>query len=446
MGIKNYVRQVRPVQEAHVNHLEKIQSFLSEDIDLPTDVLDGFEFSQTDKSEKSRVQIKVLSADRDTDRDEILRRLKNAGISANTTSTSSSVDPIDGTFDGRNFRINVKPKSGGMGESTLNSSITELFPCIAFEKKLNPKNIEDFMEKLMAVNLSSCKCIIKSDLPAAEQTVNRAEGSSKYREKMDAAFAILKFINDTHNSKPIKNVYWGYRGKPRGVPGSHPGDMFIEYTDGAMLGVSLKAGGKKTSEPQLNTYHRTIFVNSRGPSFNDKSGNDALRQLIYNQVYSKIKGMPPIDNFDGGKGGRHKDKDKTIKSIDRLPKRDQEKYYNEYLELARQGVIDRLNKNVNQSMDWVKDAILREAPDVPTLVIKATGGQEYEEVTDRDAVGVFLPQVKFIKSYKGRTKQNFVLELSSRNESVKLGMTIRSSSGGKLKQWSLKVTYNGLLK
>jgi hypothetical protein len=25
-------------------------------------------------------------------------------------------------------------------------------------------------------------------------------------------------------------------------------------------------------------------------------------------------------------------------------------------------------------------------------------------------------------------------------------MTIRSSSGGKLKQWSLKVTYNGLLK
>ena len=69
MGIKNYVRQVRPVQEAHVNHLDRIQSFLSEDIDLPTDVLDGFEFSQTDKSEKSRVQIKVLSADRDTDRD-----------------------------------------------------------------------------------------------------------------------------------------------------------------------------------------------------------------------------------------------------------------------------------------------------------------------------------------------------------------------------------------
>jgi translation elongation factor EF-1beta len=132
MSLQGYLRQVRPVQESHVNHVDRIQNILSEDIDLPTDVLDGFEFTQTDKSEKSRVQIKVLSADRDTDRDEILRRLKNAGISANTTSTSSSVDPIDGAFDGRNFRINVKPKSGGMGESTLNSSITELFPCIAF--------------------------------------------------------------------------------------------------------------------------------------------------------------------------------------------------------------------------------------------------------------------------------------------------------------------------
>jgi hypothetical protein len=30
MGIKNYVRQVRPVQEAHINHLEKIQNLLSE--------------------------------------------------------------------------------------------------------------------------------------------------------------------------------------------------------------------------------------------------------------------------------------------------------------------------------------------------------------------------------------------------------------------------------
>ena len=445
MSLNGYVRQLKPRTENYIPPVDKVQSFLSEDIDLPSDVLDGFEYTQADKSEKARVQIKVLSADRDTDRDEILRRLKNAGVTANTAPTNSSVDPIDGTFDGRNFRINVKPKTGGMGESTLNSSITELFPCIAFEKNLNPTTVEDFMEKLMGVNLSSCTSIIKSDLDAAQKTVNGAEGSSKYKEKMENALGILQFINDQHKDKPIKQVYWGYRGKPSGVPKNHPGDMFIEYMDKKMLGVSLKAGGKKTSEPQLNTYHKTIFVNRKGPSFNDQTGSDALRTLTYKQVYSKIKGIPPITNFDGGKNGRHKDKDKTIDAINKLPSRDQEKYYNEYLALARQGVINRMNKNVKQSMVWIKDAILREAPDVPTMVVKAIGSN-YEEVTDRDAVGVFLPQVKFVKAYPASTKQNWVIELVSGTESVKLGMTIRSSSGGKLKQWSLKVTYNGILK
>jgi hypothetical protein len=443
MSLRKSIRQLRPIQENFTAPIDKVQSFLSEDIDLPNDVLDGFEHTQTDKSEKSRVNIKVLSADRDKDRDEILRRLKNAGVTANTTPTNSSVDPIDGTFDGRNFRIDVKPKSGGMGESTLNSSITELFPCVAFEKKLNPKNIEDFMEKLMGVNLSTCKSIIKSDLVAAEKTVNDAEGSSKYKEKMENALGVLKFINDQHNDKPIKNVYWGYRGKPKGVPSNHPGDMFIQYADNKILGVSLKAGGKKTKEPQLNTYHNAIFLNSRGPSFNDKSGLEFLKKETYTKVYSKIKGIPPIDNFDGGKTGRHKDKQLSINAINKLSKKESDTYYNQYLEIVRQSLIKRFNKNKDESIRYIKDAILREAPNVPTIVIKAIGNS-YEEVTDRDELGVFLPQVKFVKAYKGSGKQDWLIDLKSGNEVVSLSMAVRSSSGGKLKQWSLKVTYNGL--
>ena len=54
------------------------------------------------------------------------------------------------------------PKSGGLGESTLNASITELFPCIAFEKKLHQKNPIDFMEKIMSVDLSTLKCILSA--------------------------------------------------------------------------------------------------------------------------------------------------------------------------------------------------------------------------------------------------------------------------------------------
>jgi hypothetical protein len=419
---------------------------LNEDISLPSEVLSGFEVTQVDKSPRSTVQIRVSSTDRDNDRDEILRRLTNAGITASTVATNSSVDPIQGVFDNRKFRINVKPKSGGMGETTLNSSITELFPCIAFEKKLNPTNPQDFMAQLMSVDVSKLTCVLSKDKDAAKETINNAESSSKFVDKMQNAIGILKFINAQHKNKTISNVYWGYRAKPSGVPKGHPGDIFLKFQDGSLLGVSLKAGKKKSKEPQLNTYHKTIFKSTRsGPSFNDQSGSDFLRKTIYDKVYSKIKGMPALDNFDGGKSGRHKDKKETVKAINSLSSADQNKYYDEYLAMVKQGLIDRFNKNKDESLKYIKTAILRDAPSVPTMVIKASGS-DYEEITDRNELGVFLPQVEFVKATSKSTKQDWVIELKSGGQSVKMGMTVRSSSGGKLKQFSLKVTYTGIEK
>ena len=132
-------------------------------------------------------------------------------------------------------------------------------------------------------------------------------------------------------------------------------------------------------------------------------------------------------------------------AIDKLSKREHDVLYNEYLELVRQGLISRFNKNKKESLKFIKDAILREAPDVPTIVIKAVGS-DYSEITDRDELGVFLPQVDFVKAETGKTKQDWVIVLKSGSETVKMGMTCRSSSGGKLKQFSLKVTYTGIVK
>ena len=39
---------------------------------------------------------------------------------------------------------------------------------------------------------------------------------------------------------------------------------------------------------------------------------------------------------------------------------------------------------------------------VTTMVIKAEG-KNYSEVTDKDALGVFLPQVQFIKAYASKS-------------------------------------------
>ena len=432
-----------------------LHNILSEQVELPDEVLSGFTHEvNTKKSSSRRVVITVKSGDRDNDRDEILRRLTQAGVQAAIGRSSSSVDPIDGIHDDQKFRIEVKPLSGGMQETTLNSSITELFPCIAFENNYSPKSVESFMEFLMSVDVNKMNCIHSKDKAAAKKTINDAESSSKYEDKMNNAIAITQYLYDTSKTKPIHSVYWGYRtsSKPKGVPGNHPGDVFIKFGgsgDMKFLGVSLKAGGKKTKEPQLNTYVGPIWR-----FFKLDNDLQKLKQIAYAQVYSKIKGMPAVDNFDGGKTGRHRDRKITEKALvdyEKKNSRGYEKDYDTMLEIMRTGIINLFNKNRNKSLEYIKSEILRDAPEVPTIVIKAVGSN-YEEITDRDDLGVFLPQVQFIRAYTStKSKQNWVLELKSRDQIVSMLMTIRSNKSGnagkrKLGQFptGLAVKYNGL--
>ena len=447
---KNFYRQINPICESKISHVDKIQDLREET--LPTDFFDGFTHEiNTKASSSARTVYTVRSKDRETDRDEILRRMRQSGIDAKLGSSSSSVDPIDGVIDNKKFRINVKPMAGGMQETTLNSSITELFPCIAFEKGYSPKNPENFHKYLLDIEVNSLRCVNTKDTKAAQETINKADTSSKFQEKMNNAIGITQFINDSTKDKPIRIVHWGYRAKPSGVPSKHPGDMFIEYTDGKFLGVSLKAGGKKTSEPQLNTYVRPVFN-----AFGEKRMMETLRSTAYAQVYSKIEGMPALAGFDGGANGRSPDRRKTeniLKDYDKKNNKAYEADYDAMLEIMRKGVVELFNKSKEKTLKYIQSEVLRDAPDVPTIVIKAVGS-DYEEVTDRDAVGVFLPQVKFIKAYASRSsKQDWFIELKSGTETITMKMSIRSNKSGhagkkKLGQFptGLAIKYNGLAK
>ena len=160
MSFTDHIRKLRPISETYIAPVEKVQNFFTEEIKLPSEVLSGYTHEiNTKKSSSKRTVITVKSGDRDNDRDEIMRRLSQSGIQASIVSSSSSVDPIDITYDEENFRIEVKPLSGGMQETTLNSSITELFPCIAFENNYRPKTVEGFMEYLMSIDVNKMNCI-----------------------------------------------------------------------------------------------------------------------------------------------------------------------------------------------------------------------------------------------------------------------------------------------
>jgi hypothetical protein len=440
MSIRKFVQQVRPREQSYKPKLIIVEELLAEE-ELPKDIMRGLSYEKSEKQSTSKRDVYIVrSSDRETDRDEILRNLNQAGIKASLGTSSSSVDPIDGIYQNRNFRIFVKPLSGGMGETTLNSSITELFPLIAFEKKYNPKDIISFHQFLLGVDVSKLKCVGPKDIKAAEETINKADTSTKFKEKMANAIGVLKYIQQEDKNKKIKSLFWGYRAKPAGVPSKHPGDMFITYNDNKILGVSLKAGGKKTSEPQLNTYIGKVF-----DEFKDRNYGK-LMSLAYRSVYSKIPGMPPERSFIRDR----KTKD-ILRDFDKKNNAQYEKFYNDYLEIMRQGIVKLFNKNKDNTIKYIKTNILRDAPDVPTIVIKAVGS-DYEEVTDKDQLGVFLPQVKFIKATSSQSsKQNWFIELTSGPDTLKMSMSIRTNKSGhaglkKLGQFSLAVKYNGLSK
>ena len=421
-------------------------NFLSEEVskkDFPSEIFG--ELSVEKKSENTKTAIFVVrSNDRLDDRDEILRNLDQAGIKAEVRNkTGQSVDPIfiDSHFDVKVILL-IKPKSGGMGETTLNASITELFPLIAWEKNYRMgTSIEKFYDFLLEQEPTTLKCVLGKDSKAAVDTIQKASESSKFSEKMLNAMGVYKYLVDENKGKPIKNVYWGYRAKPRGVPKSHPGDIFLEFSDG-MLGVSLKAGGKKTKEPKLNTYVNPIFT-----AFNKERNVIALRRKLHTEVYSKIEGMPPSGSYDKSK---KRDTSKLLIKLNKEDKARYEKLYDQHLEICRQSVIDLFNENKENTLEYIRSAILRDAPSVPTKVIKAVE-DNFEEVTETDELGVFLPLVKFVKAYASKSsKQNWFLELKSREQTITMAMSIRTNKSGtagnkKLGQFfNLSVKYNSL--
>ena len=422
------------------------------------DVLSGLKYEiDNKKSSSGRTIIIVRDNDRIDTRDDFFKSLKDAGISAEIKDYASSSiehiwlkDKFEDSEDNKDKTIIVvfKPAAGGMQETTLNSSITELFPCIAWENGWsNPKSVDDFYQKLITVDTNTLKCVGSQDREAAKETIAKAPDSSKYQTKMENALGILKYLRIQNKQSPIKSILWGYRAKPTGVDEKHPGDMYITFNDNKVIGVSLKAGGKSTHEAKLNTY-----VNPVWDAFGKQRELIALRKKLHKEVYSKIPDMSSETEYDTGKG--RKLTGKILKDFNRTNNKKYEQYYDEQLEIMRMAIIELFNKNPKQSFKYIKENILRNAPDVPTIVIKGVGN-DFQQVTDDDEVGVFLAVTKYIVAYKStKSKQNWHIDLVSGGgkETLTMNMVIRSNKGGhagvkKLGQYyNLSVKFNSVAK
>jgi len=365
-------------------------------------------------------------------------RLKKARIEYNAVRIGGSIGSTEVSYGNHKVRITYKPESGGMSETTLNSTITELAPAIAFMSGQSFSSV-DSLYKFITKNIDRNYGVYvnKKDADSGKEFIEAFPTSSKYKEKMENALAVLKYLNELNSKSPIKQVYWGYRVKPKGIGDKHKGDLFVEFKTGEMLGVSLKAGGENTREPQLNTYVNKFF-----DDIGYAKDKDALITNVYNKIHKSF-GLPR-DWMTKSQ------KPKSIDVIEDAKENDRDNYekkYDEMLDMVRDSVIAAVNKNKDATIDYIVKQVLKKDDNVPLVVVKAVG-TKYKMVTDEDSLGVHLPTVTSIRAYKSESsKQEWFIDLVG-NGTITMRMTVRSNKpipDNKIAQgFNLAIKFNGI--
>lgn len=392
------------------------------------------------KQRRTTVVVRAQKNDRSRVKQDIENKLSNAKIDYELSTTGGSTGSTLVKMGNHTIQITYKPISGGMSETTLNSTITELVPSLAFMSKKSFQNIEQLYDFVSETSGNDYGVYVNSrDQEAGKQFIEQMPTSSKYEEKMENALGILKYLKELNKESPITQVYWGYRAKPAGIPASHKGDLFIKFKNGNMLGVSLKAGGEKTAEPQLNTYVNKFF-----DDYEYTREKTALKDLVHKEVHSTLGLSSDWDS--------RTNKRKSISTINEYKRKNSREYENKYdqmLEIIRDGLIAAVNKNKAKTIDYIQKQVLKKDDNVPLVVVKAFG-TEYKMVTDEDDLEAFLPKVRSIRAYKSpSSKQNWFIELNAGpREKITMNMSVRSNKSppeNKIAQgFNLAIKFNGV--
>lgn len=346
-------------------------------------------------------------------------------------------------------------------DTTQNASVTELFPALAFNNKYRPRNVKDFQEWLLNLNLgtrgSNDAFVTKNNKVAGETVIKRTlEMKPNFlKDKMNNAIGITNYLYDLNRKKAIKKVIWGYREKPAGIPSNHAGDIFIFYKDGSKVGVSLKAGTKKSKEPLLNTYVGTTYK-----KLGKEKELKKLQDDLWDQVYSKLPGTKEFANRDNYMQRGVKD-DVTRKYIELFTSNEKAAniLYQKMLVVQREHMCDVINKlSLAEFKKWIIENFNLQMPGasvtVPLVLVKAVGNKADEK--DDDLASMIGNVIKW-KAYLNRNSvQEWIIEIKTPKDTAKLKMTIRSDSGvradkapgkqGRLGKYTqLKLQYSGLI-
>ena len=378
----------------------------------------------------------VKSDDRDGTKSDVERLISKLGrVYQEQRSVSSIPVSCVRMGDGTVLTFIYKPRTGGMSMTTLNSSITELFPCIAFKNGISPSlSVKDFYQAIRKANSSGGSYYLSNkDATAGKQFIDQAENGS-FQTKVTNAKNITKWLL-SHNAKhPIAEVYWGYRAKPAGVEGSHPGDIFVQYRNGGMLGISLKAGTAKSAEPKLNTYVKPIF------DFFGKTGEyTAMKDKLWPN-YEQIEGIEASDKAFWGTSRL------ALKTFEFEQENEAEynRLYDSNLSIVRDEIINLFNNNFETAKKYITQKIAYSGFKTPAITIKATETDASLDNTN-EKLSAALSAVTSLRAQVGSGKQDFNIILSD-GSVMSMAFTTRTNKVGamhKLGQFqNLAVKFN----
>ena len=331
----------------------------------------------------------------------------------------------------------------GMGATTDNATITELFPALAFNLGFKPVSVADFQKWVFQIQpklKSGWKKTfpVASNIDAAKQLIDNlpAMDQKKVSEKFNNAIGIVNWIRDVNLGRPIKKVMWGYRQKPPGVNDqNHAGDIFLYYKDKAVpriLGVSLKGGTAKSMEPKMNSYVGTTF--NKKPIKNAYRG-DAVKELeddLWDRVYSKIPGVKDIASKSNYTSKKIEIK-KVYRDWDDQNKELSTQLYHEQALASRQKMCSVLNSISTEAVkQWILEEFRLEKKDqeVPLVLVNAIG---YRAEIKGDTLATLHPMIIKHHAYLDKNSvQGWFIDVITEDTKLTLKMVIRSDAGVRL--------------
>ena len=115
----------------------------------------------------------------------------------------------------------------GGEQTTVNSTITELFPAIAFNSKkkiTTAEEMQDFITEAKLTSQNAKKSFVNdSNIKSAEKYITLMDSirPTMKTTKLENAVGIKKWLDEYSHQRLIDKVVWGYREKPQGVPENH---------------------------------------------------------------------------------------------------------------------------------------------------------------------------------------------------------------------------------